>query len=72
MSAIISEFDSRFKVNIQNTLKKEDKDKLKSSGKWQDIQKSKKLIDQILNKINFQKITEEAYPVSNETIGELT
>lgn len=45
MSAIISEFDSRFKVNIQNTLKKEDKDKLKSSGKWQDIQKSKKLID---------------------------
>lgn len=45
MSAIISDFDARFKVNIEKTFKKEDKEKLKSSGKWQDIQKSKKLIE---------------------------
>jgi hypothetical protein len=66
--ADVSGFDKRFKDMNEEGRKTEQEEKVKSTSKWKETQKSKELIAEILYKIQAKNVTEEKYPVSNETI----
>ena len=67
----IEEFNNRFKAMNEEGRKKAEIEKGKIAEKWKEGFKAKELIEEMMHKINAKNITEELYPVTNQTIEAL-